>query len=121
MALSDLLSNVDAFNGSVAVVSLLLGLSVLYLYRWPSVSLPEGSPPLIKEDWPIIGTLRFFTARWDFFRETMAHSSSSSFSFHVGQKHVIGVFGEDARKAYFESKELDFSDGYVIEDKEEEN
>lgn len=118
MAISEFIPSLEAFAGSqpglVTILSALLGIAAAYLYLRPALVQPKGAPPLIKEDWPIVGTLRFFIARWDFFREGIAHSVSGQFSFHVGSKHVIGLSGDEARKAFFESKELSFNAGYVI-------
>lgn len=110
MALSNLLEG-SAGSQLVTVLSVCLGLFAAYLYLRPSIAIPRGSPPLLKEDWPLIGTFRFFTARWDFFREGIANSDTGNFSFHVGNKHAIGVSGDEGRKFFFESKDLDFASG----------
>lgn len=119
MALSTLLAGSEAFaasqQGLVTILSLCLGICAAYLYLRPALATPKGAPPLLKEDWPIVGTFRFFTARWDFFKEAIANSDTGHFSFHVGNKHAIGLSGDDGRKAFFESKDLDFAAGFVHE------
>lgn len=118
MAILELLSGGDILNGAqpgiVTIISVLLGLCAAYLYLRPSLVNPKGAPPLLKEDWPLVGTFRFFNGRWDFFKEAIAQSASGSFSFHVGTKHVVGISGDAARKFFYESKDLHFNDGYVF-------
>ena len=70
---------------------------------------PTKAPALIPENIPIFGSLRFFTARWDFFRNWFP--KFPSFSFFVGSNHVIAVSGDAARTAFFDSRELDFGQG----------
>ncbi|KAL1302876.1 hypothetical protein AAFC00_003204 [Neodothiora populina] len=117
MAILSLVPGVEALTASqpsvLTVLSVFFGLCAAYLYLRPAFVRPKGAPPLLKEDWPIIGTLRFFTGRWDFFQEAIAASNTGSFSFHVGSKHVVGVSGDEARKTFFEAKDLDFLEGYA--------
>jgi sterol 14-demethylase len=95
------------------VVSLALGVFAAYLYL--NRALPEGAPPLTKSDWPLIGPIRFWTRRWDFFREAAKTSSNGNFSFHVGNRVVVGVSGDEARRAFMDSRHLDATSGYVAE------
>ena len=92
--------------GSIAVV----GGVLLYLFSKPSF--PKNAPTLTREAWPILGSLQFFTERWDFFQKSKAHSQSGNFSFYAGQWPVVGLTGEEGRKLFFESKALAFTEGY---------
>lgn len=89
----------------VAVVYILFSLA----RGWPS--LPSGSPGLVKPDWPLLGSWRFFSDRWNFVMEAQRRSRSGNFSFWFGKHHVVSVSGAEGRKAYYHRKELDFNDG----------
>lgn len=71
---------------------------------------PATSPPLMK-GYPIVGSLGFFSGRTDFFKSASSLSKTGNFSFYVGKLPVVGVSGEESRKAYFEAKELDLAKG----------
>ena len=94
---------------AVSVLAI-IGTAVAYLVRKPP--LPKNAPPLTSISWPVIGSLQFFTERWDFFRTSMNHSSTGNFSFYAGQYPIIGLAGDGGRKVFFESKGLGFSEGY---------
>ena len=118
MAISTILPSLETFGGAqpafITLTSIILGLCTLYLYVRPALVRPKGSPPLLKEDWPIIGTFRFFSGRWDFFQQARASHGGAPFSFFVGQNHVVALTGEEGRKAFFETRELDLQEGYVF-------
>jgi hypothetical protein len=108
---------IELFNGEwarpftksfVAIVIPFVLYRIYLALRQPLV--PKRAPTLIPEGIPAFGSLRFFTARWDFLREWL--SQSSSISFLVGSNHVIAVSGDVNRAAFFESRELSFGDGY---------
>lgn len=96
---------------SVAFLSVaILATAFLYAVRRPS--LPKNAPPLTTEAWPIIGSMQFFTQRWEFFQRQMAHSPTGNFSFYAGDKPVIGMSGDEPRRIFFDSKQLGFVEGY---------
>jgi hypothetical protein len=74
---------------------------------------PSKSPKLVKEGYPIVGALRFFTARWDFFQDASAQSPTGNFSFFLGKYPVVGLSGEKSRQVFFESRDLGFAEGYI--------
>lgn len=84
---------------------------LLFLYFVPHAPLPVKAPPLTTENYPILGAIGFFTARWDFFRQASAHSRSGNFSFYLGKYPVVGLSGDVARQVFFESKQLGFAEG----------
>jgi len=111
MALTEVVQGLGTSQTLLTVVSLALGAFAAYLYA--ARSLPEGAPPLVKGDWPLIGPTTYWTKRWDFFKEATKASLNGSFSFHVGKHVVVGVSGDDGRRVFMESKQLDASSGYA--------
>ena len=86
---------------SIAILSTAVLVSAfLYLFKRPS--LPNDAPQLVSESWPLIGSMQFFTQRWDFFQRQMAHSPTGNFSFYAGDKIVVGLSGEESRRVFFE-------------------
>ncbi|KAK3622051.1 hypothetical protein LTR56_022423 [Elasticomyces elasticus] len=109
---SSFLPNLDAKTLAVSLgVLAVLSSGLYYLFSRPPF--PKNAPGLTPEAFPIIGSLQFFTERWDFFQRAMANAHGGNFSFYAGQHPVIGVAGEEARKVFFESKSLAFSEGYA--------
>ncbi len=96
-----------------AVFGLLAVLSSAYIYLFSRPAFPRNAPALTPEAFPIIGSLQFFTKRWDFFQKATAHSSTGNFSFYAGQYPIIGVAGPEARKVFLENKGLAFAEGYA--------
>jgi hypothetical protein len=108
----DLLSGESAHPVTQSIVAIVIPFVLYRIYlalRQPSI--PKRAPALISEKIPAIGSLRFFTARWDFLRDWL--SKSSSVSFLVGSNHVVALSGDINRIAFFESRELSFGDGYA--------
>lgn len=83
-----------------------------FFYAFQRPSLPKNAPPLTTEAWPIIGSMQFFTKRWDFFQRQIQHSPTGNFSFYAGDKPVIGMSGDESRRIFFEHKHLGFAEGY---------
>ncbi|KAK1070750.1 hypothetical protein LTR12_013769 [Friedmanniomyces endolithicus] len=96
-----------------AVFGLLAVLSSAYIYLFSRPAFPKNAPALTSEAFPVIGSLQFFTKRWDFFQKAMAQSSTGNFSFYAGQYPIIGVAGPEARKVFLENKGLAFAEGYA--------
>jgi sterol 14-demethylase len=96
---------------SITILSSAILISAfLYLFKRPS--LPSNAPPLVAEAWPIIGSMQFFSQRWDFFKRQMAHSPTGNFSFYAGDKIVVGMSGDESRRIFFEHKHLSLTQGY---------
>ncbi|KAJ2896395.1 cytochrome p450 6a1 [Zalerion maritima] len=72
---------------------------------------PSKSPTLLK-GYPIVGVPMLFSARDVLFRVGKAISKTGNFSFYYGKVQIIAVSGERARKFWFDSKDLDMSQGY---------
>jgi hypothetical protein len=109
MALTDVVQGLGTSQALLTVVSLALGAFAAYLYV--ARSLPEGAPPLVKGDWPLIGPTTYWTERWNFFQEAIKASLNGTFTFHVGKHVVVGMSGDENRRVFMESKQLDFSSG----------
>ena len=101
----------NTFLASVAVGSLLV-LSSIFAYLFHKPPFPKNAPRLTKEAWPVLGSLQFFTERWDFYQRAMAQSPTRNFSFYAGQWPVVALSGDEGRKVFFESKGLGFGEGY---------
>ena len=112
MALNSLLSEANSFPLSLAFGSLAV-VTGLFLYLFRKPPFPKNAPGLTPEAWPIVGSLQFFTQRWDFFQKSLAHSNGRSFSFYAGQYPVVGLSGDEGRRIFFESKSLGFAEGYA--------
>jgi hypothetical protein len=96
---------------SIAILLLCtVGCVLLYPKR---AALPANAPPRVNEGWPILGAMRFFTARWDFFRQSREQSPTGNFSFHIGAYNIVGLSGDKGRQVFFEHKGLSFNEGYI--------
>lgn len=96
----------------LAAASLTLAVFTAYLFI-NNRRVPGKAPPLVKGELPFTGPLKYWTKRWEFFQEAARYSSTGQFSFHVGQHHVVGVTGDEARKVFLESKDFNMSAGYA--------
>lgn len=68
----------------------------------------------LRYNWPVIGDLRFWSKRWDFFVSEAALSDNKAFRFNVGKTHVIGLTGEAGRHGFFTDSHLNLSQGYMF-------
>ncbi|CAE6440153.1 unnamed protein product [Rhizoctonia solani] len=65
--------------------------------------------------WPLIGQWAFFTRRHDFLKEGFKSlPDETSFGFNILQHQVVALRGEQARKVFFDKKDLSFSEGYTL-------
>lgn len=75
--------------------------------------LPKNAPRLVP-GLPLLGAVRFFTARLSFVTEARSRPAASrNFSFFLGRFPVVSLGGPDGRCTIFEAKdsELNLSDG----------
>jgi hypothetical protein len=92
-----------------AAIVLFIGIYILLIssqHRFAS-----KAPKLVREGYPILGALRFFTARWDFFRHARSQTVSGNFSFFIGKYLIVGLTGDKGRQVFFESRDLGFQEG----------
>ncbi|TKW55364.1 Obtusifoliol 14-alpha demethylase [Colletotrichum tanaceti] len=94
----------------IAIVVLASVLAYYYLFRRPPF--PKDAPRRTSEDWPIIGSPRFFTQHGDFNLRGLAISASNNFSFYLGKHQVVSI-GANGRKTYFENSSLNAGEGYA--------
>ncbi|KAM5466145.1 putative sterol 14alpha-demethylase [Microsporum ferrugineum] len=99
---------------SAIILSLLLVSLVALLACLPrQLPFPDGAPKLLSEGYPVIGMLRFFSDRYNFYTDGIAASNTGSFSFYFGQHQIVGVSGPEGRKMFFQSKSMDLNEGYT--------
>ena len=85
---------------------------VFYIFLVQRPLLPSNAPKVYSSDYPIFGTLGFWTARRDFWRKAIRESKTGNFSFHVGKHPVIGISGEEGRELFLNSRHLGMQEGY---------
>ncbi|KAI1076373.1 cytochrome P450 6A1 [Whalleya microplaca] len=103
----------QSWPGSIWVLLLSTLIPLLVQVFWRP-SLPANAPKWWKTgDWPVLGTLRFYRARADWYLDALRNSPTGSFSFYVGKKQVIGLSGEEGRKFFFESRDLNLGAGFA--------
>lgn len=91
----------------VIAIPLLFGIRILF----SRVSFPPRAPKLVRQNYPIVGALSFFTERFTFCQRAAAESSTGNYSFYVGKHPVVGVSGEEGRKVFFENRQLGLAEG----------
>ncbi|KAF8604864.1 cytochrome P450 [Ceratobasidium sp. AG-I] len=65
--------------------------------------------------WPVIGQWEFFTKRHDFIRENFDRlTDEPMFQFNILKHNVVALRGEEARKAFFDRRDLNFTEGYRL-------
>jgi hypothetical protein len=104
----------DGYSGSLVVPVSAMAILVVgvYILLAPQQELlGPKSPPRVREGYPLVGALRFFTARWEFYQHARDQTSSGNFSFFLGKHPVVGLTGDKARKLFFESRDLGFAEG----------
>lgn len=97
----------------VCSLSLLFSVWIL-LYTYFSRASLSKAPPRVSNDLPLTGALGYWARRWDFFRQSRTLSPTGNFSFHAGPHSVVALSGDKARKTFFESRDLNFVEGYAV-------
>ncbi|EOA86440.1 uncharacterized protein SETTUDRAFT_161316 [Exserohilum turcica Et28A] len=101
-------------NWPSAVFAVSVGIFLLWglIASWRP-RFPNAAPKLLKKNLPIVGSLGFFTRRRDFCNDGASNSKTGNYSFSIGRYNVVGVSGLQGRKVFYESKELNMTDGYA--------
>lgn len=87
-------------------------LSILLLaYSTRQVPFPNSAPSLLSENFPVVGSLRFFVSRATFLKDGASTSKTGNFSFYVGKHRVVGLSGLEGRRTFYESKDLSSHQG----------
>ena len=112
LSLSDLLTTVSSPSTWPTSIWVLALTATAYAgASWANrPSFPRKAPPVF-EAWPIVGALRFFSDRKAFLEEVAAKSHSGQASFYYGKLRIIGLSGEDGRRTFFDSKDLEMEGG----------
>ncbi|KAK5996005.1 Cytochrome P450 monooxygenase claM-like protein [Cladobotryum mycophilum] len=74
-------------------------------------ALPPGAS-WTEKGWPVLGSLKFFTARGDFFREGKNKSSNGHFNFYYGTYPIVALSGLEARQAFYSARGLNLNAGF---------
>ena len=82
------LRHIDFASLPALIVCLFLALLV-FIFHFAPPSFPANAPKKVHEGYPFLGPLRYFSARWDFFREAAARSPTGNFSFTVGKLPIV--------------------------------
>jgi sterol 14-demethylase len=71
-------------------------------------SFPDKAPKVWSgDDWPILGSIRFYCSRRDMLWTAQKTTKTGNVSFYLGKKQIISVSGStEARKTFFETKDL---------------
>lgn len=103
-------------NPTVAISFATLAVSffLFRIYQLYTPTFPSKAPPQISQSWPILGALRFFTARNEFFFHSRSQSKTGNYSFHLAKYPVVTVTGDEGRRTFFDSKNLHPGAGYAI-------
>lgn len=75
---------------------MILAFTLLYYFIFRHPAQPLKAPRLlseIPETYPILGAVRFFTARLEFFLHGIGSSASGNLCFWIGQNLVVGLSG----------------------------
>ncbi|KAG8693770.1 hypothetical protein FRC09_010307, partial [Ceratobasidium sp. 395] len=65
--------------------------------------------------WPVVGQWAFFTKRYDFVLEGFRKlPNESMFGFNILKHDVVAVKGEEARRTFFDRRDLSFTEGYRL-------
>ncbi|PQE32897.1 cytochrome P450 6A1 protein [Rutstroemia sp. NJR-2017a WRK4] len=94
----------------------ILVFTILFIFVFRRPSHPPKAPKLLSyyENLPILGAVRFFTARLEFFRDGIRSSASGNFSFWLGQHFVIGLSGDESRHVFFQNSTMGIAEGYAV-------
>ncbi|KAK3940840.1 cytochrome p450 6a1 [Diplogelasinospora grovesii] len=112
----DALTNVQNWPATIWILLATAVITVtVNLLRRPAW--PKSSPTLFKQGGgalPILGALRFFSDRRNFMVHGTQASRSGNFGFYFGKLQVVGMAGVEGRKTFFESRDLNLSEGYNV-------
>lgn len=99
-------------NWPTTIALLVVPLLAIFVKATWQPSFPKGAPKLVSEArWPILGAWQLYKNRKDFFLAAANKSGTGNFSTYFGKHPIVGVSGHEARKSFFEAKELDMNEG----------
>ena len=76
-------------------------------------SFPDKAPNVWSgDDWPILGSIRFYSSRRDMLWNAQKTTKTGNVGFYLGKKQIISVSGStEGRRTFFETKDLHFNIG----------
>jgi len=96
----------------LAIAAVFAGIFYLVFIQRPGFT--PNAPKVISSDWPIVGPLKFWTARRDFWIQNLKETATGNFSYHLGKHQVVGVFSKEGRDAFFFNRDLNMAEGYAV-------
>lgn len=103
-------SNLKAPVTLLVVLLLALVLPVVHLLvKRPR--LPKNVPTLLR-GWPVVGSVGFYTERFDFVGRIKSKMPNRHFTFFYGRYPIIAMTGETGRSAFFNTRFLDLKSAY---------
>ncbi|KID84886.1 Cytochrome P450 [Metarhizium guizhouense ARSEF 977] len=105
------LADIEPIPAALTTFTIAFITLVVYLSYTPKV---VGAPEFTTDTVPFIGSWSFFTNKMGFWRGAVAKSKTGTFSFWLGQNHVVGLSGEAARKMYLEDRRLHLIKGITL-------
>ncbi|PPQ98483.1 hypothetical protein CVT26_013884 [Gymnopilus dilepis] len=100
------------FDVSMALPSLLVVILAIGVYYLLS---PKDKSSIRRlGGFPIVTAWAFFSRRYDFLWKHFKSSDTPHFKFQVLQHHVVALRGEESRRKFFDSRTLNFAEGYKI-------
>ncbi|KAF2797426.1 cytochrome P450 6A1 [Melanomma pulvis-pyrius CBS 109.77] len=101
-------------NWPISMYLLLITTLILLIARivWQP-PFPLAAPPLLKESLPIVGALRFFSARANFCKDGASKTKTGNYSFYFGKYRIVGLSGVEGRKTFYQSKDFSLFEGYA--------
>jgi hypothetical protein len=106
------LAQFQSWPASVYILLLSVLITVIAGIAWRP-PLPKSAPKLLNGGYPVLGALRFFSRRADFYNDGLGTTESGHFSFFFGKHPIVGVSGLEGRKTFFESRDLNMAEGWV--------
>jgi hypothetical protein len=96
-----------------ALVLLLTPITLItyYILFAPRIEFPPNAPKQTSEQYPVVGALAYFSAKWDFYQRSIRESPSGNFSFYLGKNAVVGLAGEIGRDVFYNTREFGISQG----------
>lgn len=99
-----------------ALVLLLTPITLItyYILFAPRIEFSPKAPKQTSEQYPVVGALAYFSAKWDFYRRSSRESPSGNFSFYLGRNAVVGLSGEIGRDVFYNTREFGISQGQAL-------
>lgn len=74
--------------------------------------LPKNVPALLR-GLPVVGSIEFYTERFDFIQRIKSKIPGKHFTFYYGRYPIIAMTGETGRSVVFNTRALDLKSAFV--------